>query len=244
MRFIKMTAYILLVGIWSTACANTLKVDVNGEQHLFIEPIRLAKLLAKVAQPEDVYWPSAALFVASDDVILRKQHLIRALTDRLTQLPKGAADQHYLANFVATLSTMQVARRVELVVDFERSRRIKKFNPLLSQGQFYLSAKPTSPNIMLLGAVEQSKALLSNTEVKLVESLYTDFANSSANNSWIFWSMDGANWQKTGIAYWNSQPINLAAGAILYIPFSSSVLGDDAELINQQILLVLRDWIR
>ncbi len=235
----------VMLSLPGLVCAgNVVTVVINDSVHGFSEPVSLAKLLQKLDEPATVYWPAAALFQFDPVVEQQKYDLMQALIRRLSQLPQGSAAKAELAGFITVLSGIKVARRLALDVDYERARLVPRFNPLLAEGRFFLSAKPALSGIVLLGAVNRHHAVLTATEVVSTTGLYKQFASTTADNSSLFWSVNGTQWQPAGIAYWNNTPLDLAAGAMVYVPFSASVLGDNSDLLNQQVIAVLRHWVR
>lgn len=245
MRLIKAVSsfFIISLSAFNSAAAD-INVDINGKLHVFNEPIKLADALSHIEHPELVYWPDAGLFLASEQTVQQKHALMTRLINQLALLPAQSSEKAQLADFIAWLSGIRVARRIDLPVEFERARHVRKSNPLLQEGLFYLRASYVQPQVLLLGAVTKYQADISADSIAQAHELHHNFAADAADNSWAYWSVSGAEWHKVGIAYWNKQQIELAAGAMLYFPFSSSVLGGDSEEINQQIIMLLRNWVR
>ncbi|MBZ9610373.1 capsule biosynthesis GfcC family protein [Rheinheimera maricola] len=227
----------------TSASAETY-VEINGKQHTFAQPVSLAKVLQHIEQPELVYWPGASLFLESEQVVQQKHALMATLMNQLGRLPGQSAEKAQLADFIAWLAGVRVGRRIELPIEFERARHVKRSNPLLQDQRFYLSAKAVQPELLLIAAVTQQQVDIKPGETVWLHEVRDQFASDAADNSWAYWSVSGAEWHKVGIAYWNKHPVELAAGGMLYVPFTSSVLGSDSEAINQQILLLLRNWVR
>jgi hypothetical protein len=107
-----------------------------------------------------------------------------------------------------------------------------------------LTVKPVPTAITLVGAVRQQQIPLNNEQVLSAREVHQQFAADGADDSFLYWSFSGENWQRTGIAYWNNAALELPATAVVYIPFSSAVIGPDHNTLNQQILFVLRHWVR
>ena len=244
---INLSAFTLMA--LSVSCVNAAPktdVTINGVNHQLAQPVYLSDLWPHLNAPEAVYWPAAALFVDNIDILNLRQQLLQKLAMRSQVLRQDAQAEQAAAveNFAGWLAKLQLGRRVNLKLDYEKSRHIKAANPLLEDHRFYLSARPAAQSVELLGAVTQHAYNFSAASVIDARQLYQQFASAYADNSWLYWSV-GSGWQRAGIAYWNhQQKLQFSSGSSIFIPFSTAVLGDDADWINSQVLTILQSRIR
>lgn len=232
---------------FSVNASQTTPVTINGVKHQLAQPLYLNDLWQHLDAPERVYWPAAALYVGDADILLLQQQLLQKLAARAELLRHDNKTEYAVAvnHFSDWLAKLKLGRRVQVVLDYERSRHVKAANPLLQNNHFYLSAKPATQSVELIGAVTRSVYEFSMA-VPVIDAsqLHSQFAAVYADNSWLYWSV-GGDWQRSGIAYWNhNQKLQFSAGSSIFIPFSTAVLGDDAEWINSQVLTILQSRIR
>lgn len=245
MKFLQTAFSLLVLGVAPAIYAkDSVSVDINGTVQSYPEAVRLSTVLQQLPDPQTVYWPDAALFIDDKALLAQKHQLMSTLIARLTELSANSTEKQQLADFIAWMSGLNIARRLNLPVEYERSRHVKKSNPLLTSGRYFLTARPVNGYITLTGAVESRQATIAAAQTLSTQDLYQQYATDNADNSWLFWSADAQQWHKSGIAYWNSTQVSLASGSLVYIPFASSVLGSDSDALNEQILFLLRNWVR
>ena len=245
MKFLQTAFSLLVLGVApATYAKDSVTIDINGAVQSYTDAVRLSTVLQQLDNPQTVYWPDAALFIEDKALLTQKHQLMAVLMARLSELSAHSSEKQQLADFIAWMSGLNVARRLNLPIEYERARHVKKSNPLLTPGRYFLSARPASPNITLTGAVVNHQVSIDAAQTLQTRDLYQHYATDNADNSWLYWSVDAKQWHKNGIAYWNATPVSLASGSLVYIPFASSVLGSDSDELNQQILSLLGNWVR
>lgn len=235
----------LLSILTSPVAKSQVIVDVNGQEYHFPTSIKLSRLWPVLQEPDKVYWPAAALYFKDDTTFKKRQNLLHKLTMRvqLIRQMKQPQKAQSLENFIVWLQQQTLARRVEVIIDYERSRHVSALNPLLTAGYYYLSARRADAKIELIGATNEPAEKVIQSEIVSVADLYNRYASPAADKSWLFWSA-GQQWHKNGVAYWNAQDVQVSAGSMVYIPFSEEVLGDNAAQLNQQVLELLHFRVR
>ncbi|GGP54584.1 hypothetical protein GCM10009347_21770 [Shewanella algicola] len=198
--------------------------------------------IAMTAQPEAIYWVGAALYdYDSEGVFQQKQrNVLNALKTQYTDMGKPDHIQS-LQSLSAWVKNQQFLKREFIPLDFDSIRLKATLNPLLKGS--YLLTLPTKPqDVTVLGAVIQNGSQPFKLRQHASEYLDNAIPLSDSNNSFAWLIQPDGTLHQYPIAYWNKQHIDIAPGAIVYLEFQG--VRENEQALNQQILELLRHWIR
>ncbi|MGF1680367.1 capsule biosynthesis GfcC family protein [Photobacterium minamisatsumaniensis] len=204
----------------------------------------------KIAVNASLYWPASALYTQKNaDEIEQLQYSVLKQLDLIKQTNSNEAERKALDNLALWIESLPAKKKLLSGLDYDAVRVNSNMNPLINQNM--LLVLPTRPkHVTVVGAVVGE--FFSNTNDTRIWSIqpWTSrysardylanirvFDDSENSFSWVI-QPDG-NIEKHPIAYWNFKHMDLAAGALIYMPFTSLPKG--AKSLNEDMLALLRN---
>ncbi|MCT8988398.1 capsule biosynthesis GfcC family protein [Shewanella phaeophyticola] len=198
--------------------------------------------IAMTTQPEAIYWLGAALYDYSSESAFqqKKRNVLNALKTQYTDMGKPEHIQS-LQSLSAWIENQQFLKREFIPLDYDSIRLKAALNPLINGS--YLLTLPTKPkDVTILGAVTQNGSQPFEQRQHANEYLDNAMPLSDSNNSFAWLIQPDGTLHQYPIAYWNKQHIDIAPGAIIYLEFQG--VKENEQALNQQILALLKHWIR
>ncbi|WP_299016258.1 capsule biosynthesis GfcC family protein [uncultured Photobacterium sp.] len=231
-----------------------LTTAVNNTQHLklsYPSPVRLQQVLAdgianlnqlplsqelaqKAGYDAQVYWPGAALLVASGNPEKKR------ILGKLSVLSNIWQDEERQAviNFQALLQNEKIGQRIFNSLDYDQVRIDLTQNPLISKGiTVILPPRPNS--IWVMGAVSKPTEVKWHERLDAQHYLTQAVPISSSDNSYAWVIQPDGSVEKHPIAYWNKKHMDIAPGAVIYLGFTS--LPNDLDTLNEELINLLRN---
>lgn len=236
MKFLK---FVLMTGIIAAMCPAAANTVIHMQQQVleFEQAPKLVDVLAKIPSPETVYWPTAALFEHSEDLIQLQQRVVADL-NRIVAAEQNSVLAKQANRMLEQISSWRLGKRSEFAIYFERSRIIPALNPRLKEGVFYLSTPQRNTKLPVFGA--SSISFVDFEFSQQISELYAKTTDSNADKSYI-WVIDPdgvAN--KVGVAYWNRQQALTRPGQQFFIPFVKASLPHNLRTLNEDIVRLLQ----
>ncbi|WP_445773112.1 capsule biosynthesis GfcC family protein [Shewanella sp.] len=194
------------------------------------------------AEPQPIYWLGSALYdISTQRLFQQKQtNILNLLKTQYEDIdkPNNIKALKSLSSWVAN---NQFLERQFIPLDYDAIRLKNELDPLLA-GKYLLALESKPQDILVLGAVAQNGP--QPFVVRQGASQYLDKAQPLAHseNSFAWLIQPDGKQQKYPIAYWNQQHIDIAPGAIIYLDFDG--VRDNEPALNQQILELLKHWVR
>tara|TARA_R110002050_G_scaffold98194_2_gene204105 strand:+ start:1703 stop:2479 length:777 start_codon:yes stop_codon:yes gene_type:complete len=193
-------------------------------------------------KPQHIYWLAAGLYDFSTESEFQQTQLqvIAALKTRYEDIDKP---NNILAlnTLSAWLNDNKFIKREFIPLDYDSIRLKEELNPRL-QGRYLLTLPHKPEHVMVLGAVvkngQQPFVIRQDASEYLNKAMPLN--DSEDNFAWLI-QPDG-KLERYPIAYWNQHHIDIAPGAIIYLDFQG--VRDNEQWLNQQVLELLRHWIR
>ncbi|WP_122033311.1 capsule biosynthesis GfcC family protein [Aliivibrio sp. EL58] len=235
LRFFFCFLFISTSTIANTAETNTLTVTLDKQslQLSYPQPARMATVLNDYYANTDGDFYLLGAVLSNDD----KQHEIDDLKTQIINQLKQVENSEAL---VSQLNTFSYVARVFTSLDRDLVRIDDGSNPLFS-GHYTLSTS-TMPNaITVIGAIESNSPIV----LPLIEHASVDNyleqvkLSTNADNTQIAVIQPDAFVQMTEFTLWKNNPVYLAPGAVVYVPFSS--LPSESSSLNESIIQLLRN---
>lgn len=187
------------------------------------------------------YWPSVALFADDREVQYQQQRLLNRLNELhfywLQQKKQHYADT--ISGLIGQIKTWQVAKRIDLDVNFQLVRFRQEINLRLDHGDYILQLSETRPDTVLLqGAIVAAGERQYQNTAMAKQYLLSEKRLAGAERSWVYIIQPTGKIVKTGIAYWNGQQHQPAPGAIIFLPLQNKLLPEPWQHLNEEILAV------
>lgn len=215
------------------------QIQAGSEQwQAYAEPPRLSQLLAEVAEPEQLYWPAAALYRHSAE--LEQQKL--AVLGRLQQLEQHWQLRNHTQNVLVLqslrqqLGSWQVAERQPIPVDYDLVRIQPAANPRLDPGQYLLRASPRPLQVVFAGAISEERVLAHQGATPVQDYFSALPSLRRTDPSWLYIVQADGRVQQLGRGYWNRQPYELQPGSQVFLPLHPSILPKEFRSLNQQLV--------
>ena len=235
LRFFLCFLFISTSAIANTTESDSLAVTLDKQslQLNYPQPTRMVTVL------NDYYANTAGNFyllgaVLSDD---DKQHEINDLKTQVINQLKQIENSEAL---VSQLNTFSYAARVFTSLDRDHVRIDDGSNPLFS-GHYTLSTSTMPNSITVIGAIESDSPIV----LPLIEHTSIDNylkqveLSTNADNTQVAVIQPDGLVQITEFTIWKNNPVYLAPGAVVYVPFAS--LSSEFSSLNQSIIQLLRN---
>ena len=201
-----------------------------------------AQLSSEQSNPLPIYWLGAGLYDASTEAALltQRQQILNALKTQYSDM--GKPDHIQALKTLATwIVNNQFLQREFIPLDYDAIRLKEELNPLL-QGKYLLTLPRKPQDVLVLGAVTQNGSQPFVVRQNASQYIENAMPLKASKNSFAWLIQPDGEIVKYPIAYWNQQHIDIAPGAIIYLDFDG--VRDNEPALNQQILELLRHWIR
>ena len=214
-------------------------VHTSGHSLTFEQPVRLDAVLAPLVHSADIYWPAAALYQTSvpEAEQLRRQTL--TLLQELQQSAKPEVQQ-VLLQLANSIRDWRLAKRLPFVIDYDLARINLAANPLLPSGDYILQLPRRSDSVVLIGAINGGVVTQAHTPATPVNDYLQRAKLQSAESNYLqLLQADGRliRVQISGASalYQEAQP-----GAVLFVPFRSSLFSRDYQRLNQLLVELMQ----
>jgi hypothetical protein len=198
--------------------------------------------LASHEKPQAIYWLAAGLYdyATETEFQKKKQQVATSLKTRFEDMD---TPENILAlkTLSAWLGSNRFIKREFIPLDYDVIRLKDELNPLLS-GRYLLTLPSKPAHIMVLGAVAKNGPQPFVIRQGVSKYLNNALPINESDNSFAWLLQPDGKLEHYPIAYWNQQHIDIAPGAIIYLDFQG--VRDNEKWLNQQILELLRHWIR
>lgn len=235
LRFFFCFLFISTSAIANTAETNTLTVTLDKQalQLNYPQPTRMVTVLNDYyTNTEGDFYLLGAVLSADD-----KQHKINALKNEMINQLQQVENSEAL---ISQLSAFSYVARVFTSLDRDHVRIDDGSNPLFS-GHYTLSTSAMPNSITVIGAIESnSPIVLPFIEHASVDNYLEQVElSTNADNTQIAVIQPDGLVQMTEFTIWENNPVYLAPGAVVYLPFSS--LPSELSSLNESIIQLLRN---
>ncbi len=238
MRLLKNLTLLVAVLVTLPVSAQVV-VHSAGQSITYEQPLRLDAVLAPLVRSADIYWPAAALYDtrAPEAEQLRRQTLI--LLQELQQSAKPEVQQ-VLLQLASRIGDWRLAKRLPFVIDYDLARINLAANPLLPAGDYILQLPRRPDSVVLIGAISGGVTSQAHTPSTAVNDYLQRAKLQSADTNFVqLLQADGRLIQVplsgASAVYQEAQP-----GAVLYIPFRSSLFSRDYQRLNQLLVELMQ----
>ncbi|MEE2001478.1 capsule biosynthesis GfcC family protein [Alkalimonas sp. MEB108] len=206
--------------------------------HAYAEPPRLSQLLAKVPQPEQQYWPAAALYRHSEQLQQQKQELLTRLQrlEQYWQLRNHTQNVLVVQSLRQQLSRWQLAERQAVRIDYDLARISQAANPRLDAGHYILRVAPRSDEVLFVGAIAEERTLPHQSAASVHTYLTALPALQRADPSWLYVVQANGQIEQVGRGYWNRQHQELQPGSQVFLPLHPRILPKEFRSLNQELV--------
>jgi hypothetical protein len=222
----------------------SVQVRLNSQQpfeKVFITRPWLDELLAVVPDPDNVYWPAAALYALGNaEPEAERDALMRQL--QALQQAQAHQDEVYLALSALSeqLQNWMLHKRVSLVLDYDRVRIHPNTNLKVDQGEYLLIAGQRPDSILVCGAVVQEQRIRHLGMAPVHHYLSHIQRLPAADPGWVYVIQPEGIWQKVPVGLWNRGDHTLRPGSILYVPIHPRKLPSRDRPINERLVRLLQ----
>ena len=235
LRFFLCFLFISTSSIANTIENDSLAVTLNKQslQLNYPQPTRMATVLNDYYANTDGDFYLLGAVLSDDD----KQHQINALKNEVINQLNQVENSEAL---ISQLSAFSYVNRVFTSLDRDLVRIDDSSNPLFS-GRYTLSTSAIPNSITVIGAIEPNSPII----FPLIEHASADnyleqvkIATNADNTQIAIIQPDGVV-QMTEFTLWKNNPVYLAPGAVIFVPFTS--LPSEFSSLNQSIIQLLRN---
>lgn len=228
---------ILLGSLVLNSVMASVTVLVNNDQYEFTQEPRLVEILASIANQDNWYWPSTALY-QTDNTQLEETRLL--LLNGLSNLIKRnqiiePEIAQSLEQLQATITSWRLAKRLPIKIDYDLARIVAKANPLLPTGKYILDIAPRKNTVQLFGAVYSSANVPHQDHADVSEYITDKLRTNLANKDYVMLIQADGRKIMTPVAYWNKAHQEVMPGSQLFVLFKQSLFHPEFAIINQQI---------
>ncbi len=137
----------------------------------------------------------------------------------------------------AMIDAMPITGRIPMELD-PLQQLIPRNNALLESGDHLIY--PLRPaHVRVLGALAQDCSPVFRTDAAPADYLRQCERHRVADRSFVYLIQPDGTWRKVGVAGWNVEPANVAAGAIVFVPLNSNLLDYDTAELNGDLAAFL-----
>lgn len=215
-------------------------VQIQSESvqwHAFAEPPRLRQVLSEVAQPQQLYWPAAALFRQSETLNQQQQAFLQQLRRLEThwQMRNESAKVLAVQALGQQVQSWQLAERLPVRVDYDLARIQPSANPRLEQGHYILRVMPRSEHLYFAGAIGEERVLPHQGGTAIQDYLSQLPSLAQSDPSWLYLVQANGELQQLGRAYWNREHAEALPGSLIVFPLHPSILPREFSNLNQEL---------
>ena len=234
---------VVLVLVSSSVNGATI-ITINDVTYTFNKPPRLADVLAPVALQEDWYWPASNLFLLKDTEINKKRDEVIAKLEKLhLSVSSKAKEQQALTTFIKQIKEWKLAKRVQLVIDYDFARIEANLNPMFEEGNYLLNLVTRPSKINVFGALS-GETTISHKNVADVSDYLSELSVlHHGNKDYVYIIQADCKAMQVPYAYWNKGHQEIMPGSQLYIPFKTQFFATDNQQLNEQIVFLATNRI-
>jgi hypothetical protein len=237
---------LLLNGLVLHPVMASTTVAVKQKQYVFTHQPQLVEVLAPIAEQDNWYWPSAALY-RGEDIKLEemRQLLLNSLNTLITRYQKEQPDIALsLEQLQTTITHWHLARRLPIKIDYDLARISVRANPKLLKGKYILDIALRMNTVRLFGAVNRTASVPHLPHADVSEYITGQSLTDLANNDYVILIQGDGREIKAPIAYWNKTHQEAMPGSQLFVPFKQSLFHPEFALINKQIMTLAQNRVQ
>ncbi|QHJ13444.1 hypothetical protein FX988_03705 [Paraglaciecola mesophila] len=188
-----------------------------------------------------IYWPAAALYETQESKIAPLKAQRRRLLEKLTRLhQRFANDDRALLSAIDQLTQVvnswQLGKRSPIKIDLDLARIQPPNNPLLTEGDYTLSAKPRSTQVFITGAVNQTRVVAHQAYQDVSQYVPANIRIDKANQDYVYVIQADGRVIFAPTAYWNKQHQEVMPGSLLFVPFNTSLFHPELAEVNDLVV--------
>ncbi|MCC5824638.1 capsule biosynthesis GfcC family protein [Alkalimonas sp.] len=234
-------AAIVMLSFRLAAAEPVVVVQIKADSelwHAYAEPPRLSQLLTLVPQPEQLYWPAAALYRQSSQIQQQQQELLTRLQrlEQHWQLRNHTQNVLVLQSLRQQVNNWQLAERQVVSIDYDLARIHKAANPRLDPGHYILRLAPRPDEVLFVGAIAEERALPHQNAASVHAYLSGLPALQQADPSWLYVVQANGHIAQVGRGYWNRQHQELQPGSQVFLPLHPRILPKEFRSLNQELV--------
>lgn len=214
-------------------------IESSGRYWQFEQAVRLDTVLAVTGMTADVYWPAAALYTPATPEI---EALRLRTLQHIQYLQSGAPanEQQLLLRLGENIKSWRLAKRQELVIDYDRARLSVEHNPLLTDGSYLLHVTERPKTISVFGAIQNAEQIVPHVSALPAQGYLKNVVLEHADaNSLHLMQADG---RRIDLVLAGSIRTLQEAqpGAMLFVPFSSPMFDRGFSELNRLIIELMQ----
>ncbi|MFT5925198.1 MAG: hypothetical protein ACI9LE_002203 [Paraglaciecola sp.] len=239
--------YLLLLNVFvlNTVMAST-TVAVKQKQYVFSHQPQLVEVLAPIADQENWYWPSTALY-QGEDLKLEKmrQLLLNSLNNVITRYQKEQPDIALsLEQLQTTITHWHLARRLPIKIDYDLARISVKANPQLPKGKYILDIALRMNTVQLFGAVNKTTNAPHLPHADVSEYITGQSLTDLADKDYVILIQGDGREINAPIGYWNKTHQEAMPGSQIFVPFKQTLFHPEFAIINKQIMTLAQNRVQ
>lgn len=236
--------FLCLVVLFSAAANGVTAITINNVTYSFKTPPRLAEVLTPVALQKDWYWPASNLFLLKDTEINKKRDEVVAKLEKLhLNYSNGSKEQQAITTFIKQMKQWKLAKRVQLVIDYDFARIKARLNPMFEEGHYLLNLVTRPSKINVFGALS-SETTISHKNATDVSDYLTELSVlEHCDKDYVYLIKADGKAMRVPSAYWNKGHQEIMPGSQLYIPFKTQFFAADNQQLNEQIVFLATNRI-
>ena len=255
-KLIKIT--LLNLCIFSSALHAQVTLTWQNHTQTYPQAIRLTEALMPLMQPaygnsgdtadgfssnviSNIYWPTAALYETQESKVAPLEAQRRSLIEKLTTLhQRFTNDDRALLSAIDQLTQVvnswQLGKRSPIEIGLDLARIQPPKNPLLTEGDYTLSAKPRSDKVFITGAVNQTRVVAHQAYQDVSQYVPASERIDKANQDYVYVIQADGRVIFAPTAYWNKQHQEVMPGSLLFVPFSTSLFHPELAEVNDLVV--------
>lgn len=225
--------------------APQVNVNVNDRVYSFEQPIRLSVLLSVVANQGDWHWPASAVYKLGIPQELGSEAEIKAkLVDFSKRLSaRNPSSTRTIQRIINDIMQWQIADRLDIALDYDRTRLLKHKNPLLTPGNYLFRLREHPKTITTIGTLQNTGTLTYRPNMKAADVVDDAGQTNITNPDFVYVIAPNGEIEKRGIAYWNIDLTPIAPGSLVVALVRESILGDDERQFNEFLVELARNRV-
>lgn len=238
-----MKKWIVTLGfiLGSTSFANYADVIIKTDKNEYrydVEP-KLADVLTHLSGQKEWHWPNAALYQIKTEALQTKRNKVIAWLKTKANEASGA-EKNAIENLSKSISSLNLAKRVDAVIDLDLARVREQHNPTLTQGSYFL--KLTSrPNFVTFVGFNQEEKSVDHMPAAHISEYFKSGEINSSGSDYVYVITPKGGVQKAVKSYWGRERIELPPGAKVFLPIPETFTFDGTTSINREIAELIRD---
>ncbi|WP_158970377.1 capsule biosynthesis GfcC family protein [Paraglaciecola sp. L3A3] len=235
MKKIPSLFYLLLLFLFTGKSSANTEILLNQQYLKFDKAPLLAEVLANIENKQNIYWPAATFYSISDKNIEITRNII---LKRLSAITKNKQTDEIINSLKRTLLNWHIAERLPIKINYDLARTVNAHNPVITAGQYILSAYSRSSRVIIFGALKDKTELIipHKNHTLAADYITDDMLSSLADTEQMVLIQADGRIIEVDTLDWNKTPIEAMPGSQIYIPFKVSFGDNKMKLLNQQII--------